>query len=486
MPAESRRQNARLRSAVGALTLVLALFAGCRGRTKERPSALPARPPARDSLSILFVTIDTLRPDHLGAYGYSRATSPNIDALARNGTLFERAFTYWPKTRGSFVSIMTGRRASQTGYGKTHPLLLAANPTLASVLQAAGYDTAAIVDNANVAASLGFSKGFRSYRETWEEKALSSEMDRTRAITAGGVAFLKAAQRERPFLLWLHYVNPHAPYTPPAPYDTRFLDERAAAGPRLPVVSTLHGGIPQAWAVPGHDRLGYYVAQYDGEIAAVDEQVGQLLAALASSAVAQRTMVVLASDHGESLGEHDYYFDHGENLFDPCQRIPLIVRLPSVAAGRRPTTLASTLDLMPTMLDAANVSYPPDLAGRSLLPEVRGRASAGPARLYGQNERNLAATWDQRYKLVATPTHDGHRFALYDRQDDPGETKDVAPRRPDALRANRRELELFFDIVDGEWARIRASLSQTSGVEHLSPEACERLKALGYAQAACK
>jgi arylsulfatase len=484
MPVQPRNPKCRAWQAAGAALLLLALSAGCRGRAKQPPSP-PPRVPLGDSLSIVFVTIDTLRPDHLGCYGYSRATSPNLDALARTGTVFERAFTYWPKTRGSFVAIMTGRRASQSGYSKTHPLLLDMNPTLASALQAAGYDTAAIVDNANVAASLGYAKGFRSYRETWEEKTLVSEMDRTRAITDAGVAYLRAASAERPFLLWLHYVNPHTPYTPPAPFDTRFLDARATAGPRLPTVSSLHGGIPQAWAVPGQDRLGYYVAQYDGEIAAVDDQVGQVLAALASSAVAERTMVVVASDHGESLGEHDYYFDHGENLFDPSQRIPLIVKLPNTPAGRRTTALASTLDLMPTMLDAAHVSYPPDLAGRSLLPELRGRAGAEPPRLYGQNDRNLVATWDERYKLVATPTRSGHTFALYDRQDDPGETRDVAPRRVEALRTSRQALDFYFDRAEREWARIRAALEKTSGKENLSPEACQRLKALGYVQAGC-
>ena len=105
-------------------------------------------------------------------------------------------------------------------------------------------------------------------------------MDRARAITEGGVAFLAAARPEKPFFLWLHYVNPHAPYTPPPPFDTAFLDDEARSGPQLPVVRGFHGGIPRQWAVKGQDRLGYYVAQYDGEIAAVDAEVGRVLDAL--------------------------------------------------------------------------------------------------------------------------------------------------------------------------------------------------------------
>jgi arylsulfatase A-like enzyme len=435
---------------------------------------------------VLLLTIDTLRADHMGAYGYVRHTSPHMDALARQGILFERAFTYWPKTRGSFVALMTGRRASQTGYSKTHPLLLDSNPTLASVLKEAGYDTVAAVDNANLAASLGFAKGFRSYRETWEEAALKTEMDRTRAITEAGLRFLKEARPDRPFFLWLHYVNPHTPYTPPPPFDTAFLDAKATKGRSLPVVASLHGGIPHQWAVGGQNRLGYYVAQYDGEIAAVDEQVGRIVDALSASAVKDTTVFVLTSDHGESLGEHDYYFDHGEDLFDPSLRIPLILAVPGAAKGRRSDALVSTLDLVPTILDAVKVSYPPDLVGQSFLPAVHDHGTPARTRLFGQNERNLIATWDQRFKLVATPKGDGWRFALYDRSADPGETRDVSVRRADDLRAHRREMELFLERTDREWSRIREALAHTSGEERLSPPGCEQLKALGYVQGGCQ
>jgi arylsulfatase len=273
---------------------------------------------------VLLISIDTLRADHLGAYGYARNTSPHIDALARRATVFDQAYTYWPKTRGSMVMLFTGRLPSRNGYAKTQPALLDFNPTIAAVLQQAGYATAAAVDNPNVAASLGYARGFDRYRETWEEKALRSEMDRTRAITADGVRYLADATPERAFFLWLHYVNPHAPYQPPAPWDEAFLDAEAARGPRLRPVEGFHGGAPRQWAVAGK-TLGWYVAQYDGEIAAVDAEVGQVLDALDASAVRDRTLVVITSDHGESLGEHGYYFDHGENLFDPSTRVPLIV-----------------------------------------------------------------------------------------------------------------------------------------------------------------
>jgi arylsulfatase A-like enzyme len=463
---------------------LLATFASCTAREPSPQMSPSSRAAPRGSgLSVVLITIDTLRADHLGLYGYRRRTSPNIDALGGSGAVFDAAYTFWPKTRGSFVMIHTGRRPSQNGYSRRHPVLLGFNPTIAGVLAKAGYLTTAVVDNPNVAAQYGYAEGFARYRETWEEKGLVTEMDRARAITDDGIAFLGSARPERPFFLWLHYVNPHAPYTPPPPYDTAFLDAASAAGPALPVVKDFHGGIPRQWAVAGHDRRGYYVAQYDGEIAAVDHEVGRVIAALETSPARDRTVVVLTSDHGESLGEHDYYFDHGENLFDPCLRIPLIVVAPGGPHGVRLAGLASTLDLMPTILDAAKVSYPPDLAGESLLPLVEGRGAGPKRRLEAENERDLAASFDVRYKTVRTPTDGGARFALYDREADPGETRDVGPARPDALRTGRRELELFLERSDREWARTRPLVQgRPEGEGKMTVEACEKMKALGYVQ----
>jgi choline-sulfatase len=467
-----------------ALAMVL-LSVACR-ESGPRPDAMPSASPtaaavaAGNPLNVVLITIDTLRPDHLGAYGYRRPTSPRIDALAARGALFERAYTFWPKTRGSFVMMMTGRRPSVNGYSKTHPILVDFNPTLASVLKGAGYDTTALVDNPNVAARYGYAKGFDRYRETWEEKALETAMARTRAITAEAVAFLRDRRSEAPFLLWLHYVNPHAPYTPPPPHDTAFMDAQARSSRRLPVVPGFHGGIPRQWAVAGQDRLGYYIAQYDGEIAAVDQEVGQVIDALGSAGLTARTVVALTSDHGESLGEHDYYFDHGEDVFEPSMAVPLVLAIPGAPAGVRSRALASTLDLLPTLLDVLKVSYPPDLAGASLLAEARGQASGAARRLFGQNERNLTATWDERYRLVATPNDTGAKLSLYDRQSDPGETRDVSRAHAEALRTARRELELFQERGDREWARTRPLLEGKAGELPMSEGAREKLCALNY------
>jgi len=466
----------RLSVSVGLALLALS----CRGGSAP-PSPRPSlgAPRSGNGLSVLLITIDTLRADHLGLYGYRRPTSPHIDALGQRGTVFDRAYTFWPKTRGSFVMMMTGRRPSQNGYSKTHQVLLDFNPTLAAVLKQAGYRTAAVLDNPNLAAQHGYARGFERYRETWEEPALATETDRAHAITEDGIASLRAARPDQPFFLWLHYVNPHAPYTPPAPFDRAFVDG-AGAGPILPAVSGFHSGVKKEWAVPGK-RLGYYVSQYDGEIASVDAEVGRVLDALGASPAAGKTAVVLTSDHGESLGEHDYYFDHGEDLFDPCLAIPFIVAMPGAKGGQRSSEFTSTLDLVPTILDAVKVSYPPDLAGTSVLGAVTGGAGPGRDRLFAQNDRNLSATFDARYKLVETPQDNGDaQRALYDRMGDHPETRDVSTLQPEVLRVARRELGLFLDRAGREWARTSVLTQGKEGQKPPTSDACDKLHALGY------
>jgi len=146
-----------------AMAVLLGLASGCReSEVRELPPAQSGVRAGRPH-DVVLITIDTLRADHLGAYGYGRETSPHMDALAERGALFERCYTYWPKTRASFVMMLTGRTPSRNGFSKVHPQLLDFNPTLAQVLKDAGYDTAAAVDNPNVAANLGYARGFDEY-----------------------------------------------------------------------------------------------------------------------------------------------------------------------------------------------------------------------------------------------------------------------------------------------------------------------------------
>jgi len=461
----------------GLLPVLLLLGGGCHKAPGPSPSPPPSLSPRPN---VLLITIDTLRADHLGFFGYTRATSPALDRFGSTALAFDNAFTYWPKTRGSMVVLLTGTTPSTNGYSRSHPVLFPFNTTLASVLAKSGYTTAAIVDNSNIAAANGYSLGFGTYRQTWLEEGLKTEAARGEAITEGARGFLSHPPAS-PFFLWLHYVNPHAPYTPPPPFDKGFLDKEAEGGPVLPVVSDFHRGIHKEWAeaAPGHRNLGYFVAEYDGEIATSDHEVGEVLDALRASGVEDRTVVVVLSDHGESLGEHDYYFDHGEDVFRPCLRIPFFLRVPGLSPTRR-TDLASTLDLVPTILDAVKVSFPPGLAGRSLLepPEPH-------RHLFAQNDRDLAAGFDERFALVMTPEGTRERYALYDTVKDPGEITDVGSLHPEEFRVRRRELEEYLDRREREWSQ---TLRLTEGQKLAPPEArsCEEMKALGYLPASQK
>jgi arylsulfatase A-like enzyme len=467
---------------VTGLLAVLLVGACIDPKPSPKPSAAAIQRP-----NVLLITIDTLRADHLGAYGYKRPTSPNIDVLAREGALFERAYTYWPKTRASFIVMLTGRHPSLNGYTQRNRVLFDFNPTLASVLKEGGFTTSAVVDNSNVAASLGYAKGFDTYRETWEEKALPTEIDRARAISSAAIQNFAAAGSDKPFFLWLHYVNPHAPYTPPAPYDKAFL-AGADQGPRLQRVADYMGGVHRSLAVKGRDRLGYYVGQYDGEIAFCDAEVGRVLDALRSSRHAANTIVILTSDHGESLGEHGYYFDHGANLMDPCLRIPFIVKGPGVPPASRNKALVSTIDFVPTVLDAVKVSYPPDLGGLSFWPVAQGGKPPRRERLFAQNDRGHWGTHDGRFKLVGQPEKAGTlRYSLFDRQADPGETRDVARGLADDFGRERRAMELFREQRDREATKTASVIEKKAGRTErpLSKEACENLQSLGYVDGNC-
>lgn len=459
------------------LALVTALAsAACPDRSAPGASTKGVASPA-ERPPVVLITIDTLRPDHMGVYGYKRATTPKLDAWAAKGAVFEQAYTYWPKTRGSFVAIMTGKTAGESGYSPKHPELHAFNPTLAETLQKAGYETAAFVDNANVAASLGYSRGFGAYVEMWADASLKDEVARTEAITQRGIAFVKAKAKGDGWFLWLHYVNPHAPYTPPAPFDAAFRD-RPANDRALKVVDGFFGGIPKQWAIPGKTRLSDYVNAYDGEIAYADAKVDEVLRALEVTGALAKATVILASDHGESLGEHDYYFDHGANLFDPVQRIPFIV-LGRGAKAVRSNALVSTLDIMPTVLDLAQVSFPSGLAGRSVMPFAAGRKESSRETLVGANDRGHQGIWDRRYKLVDTdPMATKSARQFFDRESDPAETRPRAD-----LKATARKFELALD--DHRDVEFRSALRTRAQLDGKAPAAqsraeCEQLKALGY------
>ncbi|GMR24363.1 MAG: sulfatase-like hydrolase/transferase [Acidobacteriota bacterium] len=420
--------------------LVLVAMLACDGATRD--ASLAAVSSSNAGISVLLVTVDTLRADHLSTYGYPRVTSPNIDALASRGVAFDIAFTYWPKTRGSFASLFTGVYASQHGLTVRERDLPEFNQTLAETFRDAGYRTAAALDNGNLDAALGFAQGFDTYEQTWQVEG-SDELSRTEAITRFGESYLGASDDERPFFLWLHYVNPHTPYEPTDEALARFRgDGIIPRGPELARVTGYHGGVNKKHvAVDGENYWGDYIDRYDAEIFISDEHLGRVLKALSESEHASTTLVVFTSDHGESLGEHDYYFDHGFDLFNPSLRIPLILSFPGMLpAGERVSGAVSSLDVFPTILDVAQVSYPSGLEGKSVLPLVRGTTNRLHEQVFFQNDRHQMAISNGRLKLVHYPDD---RFELYDMYRDPTEDVDRYAGSEPIIEPFKAELSSF-------------------------------------------
>lgn len=435
-------------------------------------------------INILLLSVDALRPDHMSAYGYRRQTTPAVDQLAARGVVFDQAFTYWPKTRGSFAAMFTSLHASQHGLTVRDRDLPDFNQTLAETLKDAGYRTVAAIDNGNLDGALGFAQGFDQYEQSWLKA--DNEIDRTEFLTQFAVDFFKDESDSRPFFFWLHYVNPHAPYDPPQEHLEKFRgDGLIPRGPKLESVVGYHGGINRNLVVEGEDHLGDYFDRYDAEIAYADQHIARVLEALESSKFKNTTLVVFTSDHGESLGEHDYYFDHGFNVFNPCLRIPLILYFPGIVPeGERRQSVVSSLDIFPTILDLARVSYPPGLEGSSVVPLLNLSKSEIREKLHFQNDHHQLALISGRLKLIAYPRTEesDRRYELYDMFEDPGEVNDRFAEAESTVEPLRAELERFRTrTVAWQQETTRRRMGAPAKTDdQLSEETLKNLEALGY------
>jgi arylsulfatase A-like enzyme len=288
--------------------------------------------------NLLLLTFDTLRADHLGCYGYGRNTSPNIDRLARKSVMFENAYCQRPKTSPSFATLFTGTYPSYHGIRGAMRRLSDASRTLAECLRDAGWTTAAVITNGNLYPAFGFDQGFDDYVFGHKDARTGADLS---------ISWLERnAGNAEPWFLWVHFTDPHTPYDPPAPYDRLF--------------------------AAGAEGVGEQVGLYDGEIRFADDQLGRILDWLEGNEAAKRTIVVFTADHGESLGEHNYYFEHGLHPYEPCAHVPLVMRIPGVTKASLCDALVGLVDVMPTILDALGLRAPEEAQGLSFLPILTG------------------------------------------------------------------------------------------------------------------
>ena len=307
--------------------------------------------PGRAARRLVVVFVDTLRADHLGAYGYGRQTSPVLDALAAEGARFTQARSVAPWTVPSAQAALSGRQPESWGAG----------PTLAEHLSAAGWQTIGLVANAYLAPQTGLARGFDQYRL---DTTASADQQVTEALAR------LAASPDRDVALMVHLMDPHLPYTEPESERDRWAGAPPAG---LPPIFTRERLTRVRPGQPGFDAVRTYVtARYDQNIRAVDTAIGRLMEAVGDDAV-----VVVFSDHGEELWEHGGV-EHGHALYDELLRVPLIIRAPGVAAGTVVDAPVSLLDVTPTVLSALGLPVP-EGPGRDLLPAVHGEAGAAAA-----------------------------------------------------------------------------------------------------------
>lgn len=458
----------------GIAVAVLVAAAACRSGEQPASKASQAPPPAAARPNVLFISIDTIRADHCSAYGYAYDTTPRLARLAAEGVRAMEAYAPMATTGPSHASMLTSLYPLTHGVVKNGYVLAAEHVTLAERLRAQGYQTAAIVSSLPLAARFGLNQGFDRYDDdfgprrledpkAWEDGAVETAFDRRADVTAAlATGWLRSRARDRPFLLWVHFFDPHVPYDPPREF-------------RDPVRPAL-----TPFPKPG---LAQEVWKYDGEIRFADDGVGKLLDALDELGLRDGTLVVVVGDHGEGLGDHGH-MEHGLLIYEEAVRVPLVLRYPGKLTGA--AQLAGPIplvDLTPTILDLTlGAEAREGLQGESQLQALAGLARSRSdrkvffqRRFYDPESRASLKIAGEKFavrigswKYLVAEEEKTHE--LYDLAADPGELRNVADQHPEKVRE--------LDAVLADWRKSQKGAKRQA----LSPEDVERLKALGYVQ----
>jgi arylsulfatase A-like enzyme len=438
---------------LGALAYVLLAD---RDLVRDREAGLRGR------YNVVLVTIDTLRADHLGVYGHSRNTSPVIDRLAEDAVLFENAIVPMAFTGPSHASMLTGLYPQGHGVLNNAYRLLPANRTLAEVLRDEGYRTAAFVAaRAILGRGSGFDQGFEVFDEGTSRKRRADE------ITRQAVGWLRERGDGASFFLWVHYYDVHCDYNAPEPFFQMF-----ASGYTGPIDPRGKCGKPHYNKMElDEEDLAYIRGVYDGEVRYVDQHVGALLKEFDDLGLRERTILILTSDHGESLGERGV-IGHNLALHDYEVRVPLIIRHPALEGRRRRVRQQVELvSLMPTVLDLLEVGHDAVLVGESFAPLLVGQEGSGRY-AYTQTgpTRGRAQSYGLRGKGWKLLLHPDGEEELYSLGRD-GETTSLADEHPELTASLKEILHRWIDAQGG------AAAAKTRQV---SPETRRELEALGY------
>jgi arylsulfatase A-like enzyme len=409
--------------------------------------------------NIVLLGIDSLRRDHMSCYGYRRLTTPQLDRFAQESTLFEQTFSPYIPTTSAYASMLTGQDLFTTQVvalrhkGPLRPEI----PTLAEILRNQGYATTSVGFTGNPSAR-GFDKyldfpGWGSWNEGRSPKAQNlndvalPELDRL------------ARQRD-PFFLFLRHMDPHSPYLPPAPFERMFyhgneFDRRNRSMEPVMAFKPVRDFFA-SWMPPGVTDKEYIIAQYDGAIAYMDAAIRSIFTALEARGLAEETIVVVNGDHGETLYDHDCYFDH-HGLYEPTLIVPLILRYPGkLPAGTRISGYNQHKDLVPTLLELAGIATEElHFDGASLLPMVRGEVASHASEFY-----ITECTWMRKHgwrtpnwKLIVALEPDFHFKApveLYNLYEDPTESVNLAETYPEIVAELTRRMHAWIARREAE------------------------------------
>jgi arylsulfatase A-like enzyme len=426
--------------------------------------------PARN---VLLISIDTLRADHLGCYGYERPTSPTLDAVASAGVLFERASSTSPWTLPAHASMLTGLYPSRNGVRDCVNQLPEDVPTLATRLAARGMRTLGIVNSLNVSPRYGFRQGFEffGYMSEWDdpESPDARMIDRGEDITSQAIRWLAQRTEGEPFFLFLHYYDVHGDYAPKEEYRRAFV--RPYDGPITGESSQLNEFRAGERTIDEAGRE-HLIDLYDAGIRQLDAVLARLFGYLETSGLDRDTLVVITSDHGEEFLEHGSVL-HGRTHFEELISIPLLLRGPGVPQGLRIPNPVSLVDVVPTILSLLGLPAPDGLDGIDLTRTWAAPDTIPDRLVFSEADHTDTdhdvhrMARDERYKLHLDTRTD--EATLYDLHADPDETHDIAPTAPTQ--------------TDRLLTRLRAFMAQEREAIDLglpSDEELDKLRKLGY------
>ena len=423
--------------------------------------------------NILLIAIDSIRADHMSCYGYERLTTPHIDRFAQSGTLFENTFSAHIPTTSAYASMLTGRDCfgTQVVALRHQGPLRAAVPTAAEILRGLGYNTTCVGFPGNPS-----SRGFDTYIEYpgWGSYAQGRSHKAQLLNDATMPELERLHADDKPWFVMLRHMDPHAPYLPPAPYERMFYggDEIDPDNRSMDPVFAFEpfAEFYKSWMPPGVTDKDYIIAQYDGAIAYMDACIQSIFAKLDGLGVLDDTIIALNGDHGETLYDHECWFDH-HGIYDNVLHVPLIIRYPAkVPQGKRVAGFNQHKDLLPTLLDLAELDSGQSGAsvefdGTSLLSMMRGEVTSHESEFY-----ITECTWMRKHgwrtpgwKLMIALEPDFHfkpPVELYNLVEDPNEDNNLANERPDVVADLRGRMEAWIGKREAETGFKNPMLTQ--------------------------